>query len=284
MNKYGTVYQGSCIVLKEKITGMSNEKINTVLSQKPLGLVLDIDGTLSPIAPTPEEARLYPGVVPLLERARDHAHVAIMTGRAIENGAAMVNVDGLTYIGTHGLEWCNGLPTLHPVEILPEALAYVEPGKYLLDLVEQHLPALPGVIVQRKRFGGSLHYRLSPDPEYTRQKIWSILEEPARQVNMSLSDGKRIVEVRVPLKVDKGQALRSFVQRFGLRGVVFAGDDRTDLDAVLEIARLRQEGIAALAIVVQHPDTLREMLANADIVVQGVEGMANLLREMVDLL
>lgn len=263
---------------------MSPLNLQTVLSQKPLGLVFDIDGTLSPIAPTSEEARLYPGIVPLLERARKHAHVAIMTGRAIEDGAAMVNVDGLTYIGTHGLEWSDGLPTLHPAEILPEALAYIEPGKYLLDLVEQHLPALPGVIVQRKRFGGSIHYRLSPDPEYTRQKIWSILEEPASQTNMSLSEGKRVVEVRVPLKVDKGQALRRFVQRFDLHGVTFAGDDRTDLDAVLEIARLRQEGIAALAIVVQYPDTLPEMLANADIVVQGVEGMANLLHEIVDLL
>jgi len=58
--------------------------LQTVLSQKPLGLVFDIDGTLSPIAPTPEEAQLYPGIVPLLERAREHAHVAIMTGRAIE--------------------------------------------------------------------------------------------------------------------------------------------------------------------------------------------------------
>ena len=131
-----------CIVLKEKITGMSNEKIKMVLSQKPLGLVFDIDGTLSPIAPTPEEAILYPGVVPLLERAREHAHVAIMTGRAIEDGAAMVNVDGLTYIGTHGLEWSDGLPTLHHVEILPEALAYIEPGNYLLDLVEDTLPEM----------------------------------------------------------------------------------------------------------------------------------------------
>ena len=61
--------------------------LQTVLSKKPLGLVFDIDGTLSPIAPTSEEARLYPGVVPLLERAREHAHVAIMTGRAIEDGA-----------------------------------------------------------------------------------------------------------------------------------------------------------------------------------------------------
>ena len=69
-----------------------------------------------------------------------------------------------------------------------------------------------------------------------------------------------------------------------LNGVIFAGDDRTDLDAVLEIARLRQEGMAALAIVVQHHDTLPEMLANADIVVQEVEGMVELLREMVDVL
>jgi len=258
--------------------------LHSVLSQRPLGLVFDIDGTLSPIAPTSESARLYAGVATLLERASKSAHVAIMTGRAIENGAAMVNVDGLTYIGTHGLEWSDGLPALHPVEVVAEALDYVEPGKHLLDLVEEQLSALPGVVVQRKRFGGSIHYRLAPDPEYTRQKILSILEEPARRANMSLREGKRIVEVRVPLKVDKGQALRQFVQRFKLRGVVFAGDDQTDLDAVREIVPLRQEGVAALSIVVQHADTLPAMLENADIVVQGVEGMARLLREIVDFL
>ena len=62
---------------------MSPLNLQTILTKKPLGLVFDIDGTLSPIAPTPEEAQLYPGIVPLLERAREHAHVAIMTGRAI---------------------------------------------------------------------------------------------------------------------------------------------------------------------------------------------------------
>jgi trehalose-6-phosphatase len=69
-----------------------NNQINlqTILAQRPLGLVFDIDVTLSPIAPTPEEARLYPGVVSLLERAREHAHIAIVTGRAIDN-----EVDGM---------------------------------------------------------------------------------------------------------------------------------------------------------------------------------------------
>src|SRR5579864_4619643 len=83
----------------EKVT------IQTVLTQRPLGLVFDIDGTLSPIAPTPDEARLHPSVASLLEQARNHAHIAIMTGRAIDNGAAMINVEGLTYVGSHGLEW-----------------------------------------------------------------------------------------------------------------------------------------------------------------------------------
>lgn len=255
--------------------------LQTVLKQQPLGLVFDIDGTLSPLAATPEEARLYPGVASLLEKAGERAHVAIMTGRAIENGAAMVNVDGLTYIGTHGLEWSAGLPGRHPVVVVPEALAYIESGRHLLDLAEEQLADLPGVIVQRKKFGGSIHYRLAPDPASARQRIWSTLEEPARNKHMKLRDGKFIVELLVPLALNKGHALRQFAQRLDLQGVLFAGDDRTDLDAVLEIARLRQEGRVALAVVVQHPDTLPALLEHADIVVQEVEGMVELLQEIV---
>src|ERR1700730_13176909 len=112
---------------------MSDVNLRDVLAQRPLGLVLDIDGTLSPLAPTPDEARLYPGVATLLEEAQRQpgVHIAIVTGRALENGAAMVNVDGLIYVGTHGLEWCEGLPSLHAdtIEIEPEALSYIEPGK-----------------------------------------------------------------------------------------------------------------------------------------------------------
>ena len=261
----------------------NSQSIQKVLASRPLGLVFDIDGTLSPIASTPESAYVYPGVVPLLEQARNHAHVhvAIMTGRAIENGANMVKVEGLTYIGTHGLEWSDGLPWTHPVEAVPEALPYIEPGKHLLDLVEQHLPELPGVIVQRKRFGGSLHYRLANDPVETRARILALLEQPAREMHMNLSDGKRIVEIRVPIAIHKGQALRRFVERFDLRGIIFAGDDLTDLDAVREVVRLRQDGLAALSIVVQHPDTLPELLEEADVVVQEVEGMVELMRTMV---
>jgi len=260
----------------------SSLDIHTVLAQHPRGLVFDIDGTLSPLAPTPDEARLYPGVAELLEQARQHAHVAIITGRGLADGARMVNVDGLTYIGTHGLEWSDGLPALHPVQLIPEALPYAEPGQYLLDYAEKELAALPGLIVQRKSVGGTLHYRLSPDPEQARERIFAVMEEPARQVNMRLREGKRAVEVLAPLTVNKGHALRRLVTRYKLRGILFAGDDRTDLDAVLEIERLRNEGLAALSVVVQYNDTLPELLEHADIKVQHVEGMVELLHKIVD--
>ena len=58
---------------------------------------------------------------------------------------------------------------------------------------------------------------------------------------MRLREGKKMVEVLAPLAVDKGQALRRFVEHFQVQGVVFAGDDQTDLDAVLEVKRLRKE-------------------------------------------
>lgn len=258
--------------------------LQSVLAQRPLGLAFDIDGTLSPLAPTADAAQLYPGVVELLEQAKKYAHVAIMTGREIEDGAKKINVEGLTYIGTHGLEWSDGLPWLHPVHIEPEAMQYADAGKYLLDLVDEQIANLPGVYVQHKRVGGSIHYRQSTDPQHIRQQLFAILEEPAKRVSMSLSEGKRIVEIRAPLDIHKGSALREFAERNALRGLIFAGDDRTDLDAVLEIGRLRAEGLATLAIVVKHQDTLPELLANADIVVNGVPEMATLLKEMVRML
>lgn len=260
---------------------MIAKALRQVLLQRPLGLVFDIDGTLSPIAPTPGEARLYPGVAELLQQEIQYAHVGIVTGRAVIDGARVVNVEGLTYVGTHGLEWSQGLPSTHPVSLIPEAQPYIEPGNHLLDLAEQELvPAIPGLIVQRKHIGGSLHYRQASNPEQARELIFATLKEPAERMHMLLDEGKKVVEILAPLTTNKGTALRRFVDQFGLRAIVFAGDDRTDLNGILEIEKLRSEGYAALGIAVQHADTPPALLEHADIIVQKVEGMAQLMEEM----
>lgn len=252
-----------------------------VLSTRPLGLVFDIDGTLSPIAATPGEARLYPGVADLLAEARAYAHVAIVTGRAIESGAAMVNVDGITYIGTHGVEWCAGLPTAHPIQVNPAAQLYIAGGEQLLALARLKLADRPGIVIESKRLGGSIHYRLAPDPEQARILILNTLQEAAQALNFLLSEGKRVVDLKPALELNKGTAIRDLVQHFQLAGLVFAGDDRTDLDAILECEILRETGLQSATIAVQAVDTLPALLKHADIVVPGVAGMARLLEEIV---
>jgi trehalose 6-phosphate phosphatase len=204
-----------------------------------------------------------------------------MTGRAIESGAGMVGVEGITYIGTHGIEWCEGLPDGHNVQINPTALPYLVQSAELLALAEQSLADQPGLLIERKRLGGSVHYRLAPQPEQARQLILNTLREPAAQRNFFLSEGKQVIDIKTALPLNKGTELRRFAQRYKLAGLIFAGDDRTDLDAVLEIKRLRQEGLQAAALVVQAADTLPALLEQADLVVQGVEGMARLLSEIV---
>src|SRR2546429_8164212 len=125
-------------------------------------------------------------------------------------------------MGTHGLEWSDGLPSLRTVQVVPQALQYIEPGTYLLDLIEQQLPRLPGVYVQRKRVGGTLHYRLSADQEQARRDILAILEEPARQVDMRLREGKKMGGVLARLAGNKGRAARCLVGEFQVPGVVCA--------------------------------------------------------------
>lgn len=256
--------------------------LHTFLTSKPLGLILDIDGTLSPLAPTPGEARLYPGVADLLAEANQYAHVAIMTGRALTSGAALVNVEGLTYIGTHGMEWCEGLPSTGHIQVVPEATPFIQPGQKLFDLVEQQLANLPGILIERKSVGGSIHYRRSPNPAKTKKIILETLREPARLHKFILSEAKYTIEIKADITVNKGQALRRFTQKLNLQGIFFAGDDRTDLDAVLETKRLREGGRRTFAVVVQATDTLPELLAQADLIVQGVPGMAQLLQEIVN--
>lgn len=255
--------------------------LHHILAQQPAGLIFDIDGTLSPIAPTPGEARLHRDAASLLAEAAQYARVAILTGRGLESGAAMVNVEGLTYIGSHGTEWSVGLPTTHEIQLAPEALPFAEPARQLLDQAEQAFSQIPGILIERKRVGGVIHYRLVADPEQTRQLILDTLHESAEQYHMRLSEGKKIIEIRPTVASNKGLALRRFVQQSGCKGVIFAGDDRTDLDAILEVKRLQQEGIAAASIAVQHTDTPPELFEHADITVQEVEGMIQLLAELV---
>jgi len=71
-----------------------------------LALLLDYDGTLSPIAPTPALATIPTETKKILERLSNHPDVfiAVISGRSVTDVKGMVGIEGITYAGNHGLE------------------------------------------------------------------------------------------------------------------------------------------------------------------------------------
>ena len=87
------------------------DSISGMLSRVPFGLITDVDGTISEIAPSPAEARVHPECKAQLSRLVGRLPlVAAISGRPVVEAKEMVGVDGMVYVGNHGLErWRNGV-------------------------------------------------------------------------------------------------------------------------------------------------------------------------------
>src|SRR5207245_6613486 len=127
-----------------------------LLGKPRAGLITDIDGTISPIMARPEEAIVLPEAREALIGLKDLlAMVAVMTGRGVADARAMVGVDGLIYVGNHGLEgWGSNGP-----ELVPEVRPWVPRLAAVLDEVARLVEAkgLTGGIIQNKGPTANLH-------------------------------------------------------------------------------------------------------------------------------
>src|SRR5207237_2757672 len=100
------------------------------------GLVTDVDGTISPIVARPEEAIVLPDAKRALSGLKQHVSVvAVVSGRAAADARTMLGIDGLTYIGNHGLEiWSGDGP-----QLVPEVRPWVPRLASVLDDVARQL-------------------------------------------------------------------------------------------------------------------------------------------------
>jgi trehalose 6-phosphate phosphatase len=252
-----------------------------VLRQQPAALVTDIDGTISAIAPTPFEAVVHAEALLALEQLTDVlAAVAVVSGRAPADGAAMVGLDQVIYVGNHGLERIvRGTPWTHPVAeaarpAIAAALAEIQAG--VLAAGEA-----PWLIIENKGVTGTVHYRLAADPEEAAALLNPLAAVAAERHGLRVAAGRMIVELRPALSLNKGTAIRDLVTELGLRGVVFFGDDVTDVDGFKALRALRDEGLAATlnvgVLAVETPDIVAE---NVDLSVYGVPACASTLLEI----
>lgn len=253
-------------------------RLSERLSRRPLVLLLDVDGTLAPIAPRPEEA-----VVPEETRAvigalgrRPGVHIALVSGRAAADARRMVGVDSVWAIGNHGFE------TIAPggeVTVDHRVARYRDRVASAADQLRDRLASLPGVLVEDKIWTLSVHFRRAEPADLPR--IHDAVGEAAGAFELRVTEGKMILELRPPVDVDKGTASVAFVRHIAgsaTPAVFYAGDDRTDEDA---FAALRREVPDVVTVRVAGGNDDAHRTTSAEVVLPDVGAVRALLEQLL---
>jgi trehalose-phosphatase len=216
-------------------------------------LLFDIDGTLAPIVERPEEARVPEETRSELRRlAATYALVGCVSGRPGAVARELVGVDGLVYVGEHGLE------------LDPEAEAWAERLRRFKDET-----AWPD---EGKPLSAAFHYRTHPDHEAAEAALRVVAQRAVAQ-GFRTRWGRLVLEVLPPLESSKGTAVRWLLGRNDLGRALFAGDDTTDLDAFRALDGL-ELAVRVAIVSAEGPSALGEA---ADIVLGGTAELVRLL-------
>lgn len=258
------------------------DRVAGVLSRTPAGLFTDIDGTISQVARTPSEATVEEPARRSLRRLESKlAIVGAITGRAADNAAEMLGLEGTVVIGNHGYERLqHGERIVHPLAIA--SLAAVSACVRAMSAIVAVTPRLDGVIVEDKNLSASVHYRLVEDQGRTVELLKDVIRSIAELHDLNVTEGRLVVEIRPREVVTKGTAIRDLAREMGLSGVVYLGDDVTDVDAFRALRDLASPETATLSIGVVSAETNPIVAETADLLVDGVEGCVALLNGVAD--
>jgi len=202
------------------------------LAGRPLVLLLDVDGTLAPIVAQPMLARVPDATRRVIASlvTRPGVIVILVSGRAAHDARRVVGVERVWTVGNHGAEVIdpNG-----DTAVDPEVSRYAEAMARTAQTLEPLVAAITGVILENKTWTLSVHYRAADDRVVPRLR--GVVDGVAAQHGLLVTEGKKVLEIRPPVAVDKGTAISRLVRDLGgfsnNASVLFAGDDVTDEDA-----------------------------------------------------
>ena len=221
-------------------------RINTIkelLRDKFILLLLDYDGTLSPIAENPGKAAMPRGTKSLLQdlSRNPYCKLGIISGRSLQNLKKVIGVAGIIYAGNHGLE-------IESPKIEFESQVSARAKSTMRNIaadIKKRLSGIKGVLIEDKGMTLSVHYRLVGKKDMPAlEKIFLETTSPyTDRERVVVNSGKKVFEIKPPVNWDKGKvALWLFArQQFisGLKDVlpVYIGDDSTDEDAFKALKR-----------------------------------------------
>ncbi len=229
----------------------------------------DFDGSLSPIVERADAARPLPGATEQLRRLASRlGRVAVVSGRPVAYLAAQLPVPGVRFVGLYGME-------------------QIVDGERSVDpRVEPYLDAVAAAIEDLRGYGPpfaevksgisvTLHWRPAPERE---PELRAVAQEVAERHGLATLATRMAIEVRPPVAIDKGTAVRDLVE--GFDAAAFAGDDTGDLPAFAAIARAGLQ--RPVRIGVHSPEAPPELVEAVDILVDGPAGLVALLRRVAD--
>jgi trehalose 6-phosphate phosphatase len=203
--------------------------------------------------------------------------VAGVSGRTTEDALRLVGLEEVVYYGNHGFEVLRG----GEIEIVPEAAPYEEAVEELERKAREELEPL-GAFVEEKGITASIHYRNTSSE--VGERCTEFAKREGERLGLRITTGRGVVEARPPIRADKGTATRKVVEEYEPEKTLFMGDDTTDLDAFRELEALREEGVLSqiLRIGVKSEEGPPEIVSEADLVVEGTEGVEEVLRSLLD--
>ena len=254
------------------------------------GLIVacDFDGTLSPIVEDPTKAHIHPdaGEV-LVALARKVLAVAVVTGRPARQvldlggleqvGDAIAEAGKELYVfGQYGNErWSSSHRTIVGPRP-PQGLA-----TFLRELPQTLRRAgAADAYVEEKGLAVAVHTRRLPDAEAAFLRLLPVLREQAEAHDLIVEPGRNVVEVRSD-GMDKGLVVDRLITRLDAKGFLFAGDDLGDVEAFETVAAYAAEGLPTL-LVCSASEEQSALVPLADVVVDGPEGVLELLRRLTD--
>jgi trehalose 6-phosphate phosphatase len=228
--------------------------------------------------PAPDLAAATPQAVALLsELSQCLQRIVIISGRDTDFLVSRLPLPHALFIGNHGLEErTNGAS-----HVVAEAQPYLERLRRAADAVAA-LPQAhaPGIVVERKQAAVSVHFRQAADPSASGAALHAPMQEVARQEQLQLQPGRLLWELRPPIAINKGAVLRRLAADVQPAGIVYAGDDRTDASAFAALKRMTE--VRTVAVGVRSKEVPNEVFLDCDLMVDGVPGVTQLLRQLLD--
>src|SRR5689334_16431324 len=217
---------------------------------------------------------------PLIEVARRYGVVACVSGRRASDARRIVSLGSIAYLGSHGSE------VLKPGTIAPvldeELQSWSQRVRAFADDAYGEKLRRLRVRLEDKEAIAALHWRGTPDEDDALAAVEEVAER-AEQAGFVTHWGRKVLEIRPPVRIDKGAGIVGLLKDTDLAAAVYVGDDVTDLDAFRGLTELLQRGRLGYALRVGvHSDESPSALAEeADTLVEGPEGVRDLLRALL---